>query len=289
MACWSLSLPASLHLHRIRQRDPGALCSARAFGAGGSALAHPERRRSCVNAAPGSVATLLIMSRQPVARGIGIIGRRRPRHRRRHRAHPDAARRRRRDRRNSEPRLRDCVQVIIARRTLGIDTTAIGLPVAAQWHRARWRSSRRGPRRQRGRHRGRTAGYRAQPDRRPRPRPRRVRQRPRRDGSSPFAEAAFYVGLLIVLVLPIGLPTASCPQADGTERVTLVVLLAIWRSSCARSSHDPLTFGGYDEYLHWRTAQDLARTGQRVHGQLAFGVSPFFPGLEAGHQRASRR
>jgi hypothetical protein len=97
-----------------------------------------------------------------------------------------------------------------------------------------------------------------------------------RDGSG-LAELAFYGGLLL-LVLPIGLRLLM-PAADGTERVSLVVLLAIGLFLC-KFVHDPLSFGGYDEFLHWRTAQDLAQTGQALTPNTLFSVSTYYPGLE---------
>src|SRR5205809_802846 len=54
--------------------------------------------------------------------------------------------------------------------------------------------------------------------------------------SSDFAQICFYGGLL-VLVLPVGLRLLM-PGADGTERVSLVVLLAVGLFLC-KYVHDP--------------------------------------------------
>jgi hypothetical protein len=70
-----------------------------------------------------------------------------------------------------------------------------------------------------------------------------------------------------------------CPSASGTERVSLVALLAVGLFLC-KFVHDPAQFGAYDEFLHWRTAQDIAVTGQVFTPNTLLGVSPYYPGLE---------
>ena len=92
-----------------------------------------------------------------------------------------------------------------------------------------------------------------------------------------WAELAFYGGLLLI-VLPIGL-RLLLPGAEGTERVSLVVLLAIGLFLC-KVLHDPLQVRGYDEFLHWRTAQDIFSTGTIFSPNTLLGVSPYYPGLE---------
>jgi hypothetical protein len=44
--------------------------------------------------------------------------------------------------------------------------------------------------------------------------------------------------------------------------------------------HSPLTFTLYDELLHWRTANDIARTGHLFEWNHLLLISPLFPGLE---------
>lgn len=92
-----------------------------------------------------------------------------------------------------------------------------------------------------------------------------------------WAQLAFYGGLLL-LVLPIGLRLVL-PAADGTERVSLVALLAIGLF-LAKVLHDPLRVGGYDEFLHLRTAQDILASGTVFTPNTLLGVSPYYPGLE---------
>ena len=92
-----------------------------------------------------------------------------------------------------------------------------------------------------------------------------------------WAEIFFYGGLLL-LALPIGI-RLLLPDASGTERVSLVALLAVGLFLC-KFVHDPAQFGAYDEFLHWRTAQDIAVTGQVFTPNTLLGVSPYYPGLE---------
>jgi hypothetical protein len=92
-----------------------------------------------------------------------------------------------------------------------------------------------------------------------------------------WAELAFYGGLLL-LVLPIGL-RLILPGAEGTERVSLVALLALGLFLC-KVVHDPNQVGAYDEFLHWRTAQDVMINGTVFTPNTLLGVSPYYPGLE---------
>ena len=92
-----------------------------------------------------------------------------------------------------------------------------------------------------------------------------------------WAEPAFYGGLLL-LVLPVALRLIG-PDADGTERVSLVALLAFGLFMC-KVVHDPVTFGAFDEFLHWRTAQDLVAQGNLFTPNSLLAVSPYYPGLE---------
>lgn len=92
-----------------------------------------------------------------------------------------------------------------------------------------------------------------------------------------WAELPFYGGLLLI-VLPIAV-RLLLPAAAGTERVSLVALLGIALFLC-KVVHDPLRMGGYDEFLHLRTAEDLLATGSIFTPNTLLGVSPYYPGLE---------
>jgi hypothetical protein len=92
-----------------------------------------------------------------------------------------------------------------------------------------------------------------------------------------WAEPAFYGGLLL-LALPISM-RLILPGAEGTERVSLVTLLALGLYLC-KVVHDPIQVGNYDEFLHWRTAQDMVISGTVFTPNTLLGVSPYYPGLE---------
>jgi hypothetical protein len=92
-----------------------------------------------------------------------------------------------------------------------------------------------------------------------------------------WAQAAFYLGLLAI-VLPAAIRLLS-KEPEGTERVSIVILVACGLMVC-KFLHDPVTFDAFDEYLHWRTAQDIAQTGVLFTPNTLLPVSPFYPGLE---------
>ncbi len=49
------------------------------------------------------------------------------------------------------------------------------------------------------------------------------------------------------------------------------------------SSHrkvNPLYFASFDEFLHWRTADDILRTGHLFSENSMLPVGPYYPGLE---------
>jgi hypothetical protein len=94
---------------------------------------------------------------------------------------------------------------------------------------------------------------------------------------APWAEVAFIAGLLI-LIVPIGLRLLS-EDPTRAERLALVAILALGLFAC-KFLRDPLRMGDYDEYLHWRTAEDILVTGTVFSANTLLGVSPFYPGLE---------
>src|SRR6478672_22039 len=68
-----------------------------------------------------------------------------------------------------------------------------------------------------------------------------------------WAQGAFYLGLLVI-VLPAAIRLLS-NEPEGTERVSIVILVSAGLMMC-KYLHDPVTFDAFDEFLHWRTAQD---------------------------------
>jgi hypothetical protein len=92
-----------------------------------------------------------------------------------------------------------------------------------------------------------------------------------------WSEIAFYGGLLVI-VIPIAVRLLST-RPGNQERIALVVLLALALFAC-KLIRDPIHFGAYDEFLHWRTAEDMVLTGTVFSPNTLLGVSPYYPGLE---------
>jgi hypothetical protein len=92
-----------------------------------------------------------------------------------------------------------------------------------------------------------------------------------------WADPLFFIALL-VMSLPIGLRLLST-GAHGTERVSLVALLAVALYLC-KFLRNPVRFGGFDEFLHVRTAQDILANGTVFDPNTLLPIGPFYPGLE---------
>jgi hypothetical protein len=93
-----------------------------------------------------------------------------------------------------------------------------------------------------------------------------------------WVDLLFWIGILVVFV-PIALRLFAV-DAGRQERVGLVVLLGI---ACylVKVLHSPVFFTFYDEYSHWRTLQDILRTGHLFQPNPLLPVSAFYPGLES--------
>jgi hypothetical protein len=96
-------------------------------------------------------------------------------------------------------------------------------------------------------------------------------------GGADWGDVPFFAGL-IVIVVPIALRLLQVAPR-GSERVSLVVLLGIALYAC-KLVHDPLLPGGYDEFLHLRTAQDIVTNHVLFLPNALLTVSPYYPGLE---------
>jgi hypothetical protein len=92
-----------------------------------------------------------------------------------------------------------------------------------------------------------------------------------------WADPLFFTALLVIS-LPIGMRLLST-GAHGTERVSLVVLLAAALYLC-KVLRSPIRFGGFDEFLHLRTAQDIFAHGTIFDPNTLLPISPYYPGLE---------
>jgi len=94
--------------------------------------------------------------------------------------------------------------------------------------------------------------------------------------SASWVEVAFYGGLLL-LVVPFGLRLLM-EAPSRRERLALVVVLGFALFAC-KYLRDPTWWGGYDEFLHVRTANDLLAGGLFAPNSL-LDVSPSYPGME---------
>jgi hypothetical protein len=97
-----------------------------------------------------------------------------------------------------------------------------------------------------------------------------------RDGGTEL-NTFFYLGLILIFV-PTVIRLIS-PISSRIERIGLVCLVGI---SCylVKVISSPVYFSLYDEFLHWRTAKDIARTGHLFTTNALLPVSPHYPGLE---------
>ena len=96
-------------------------------------------------------------------------------------------------------------------------------------------------------------------------------------GGATWGDLPFFIGLMVIVV-PIALRLLQI-EPRGSERVALVVLLGVALYAC-KLVHDPVLPGGYDEYLHLRTAQDIVSNHVLFLPNSLLTVSPFYPGLE---------
>lgn len=95
--------------------------------------------------------------------------------------------------------------------------------------------------------------------------------------SSPWGEPLFWFGM-IVLFLPIAW-YLFLPSSSRRERIVLLVVLSIMLY-LVKFLQYPLYFTYFDEFTHWRTAQDIIATGHLFHENPLLPISPFYPGLE---------
>ena len=95
--------------------------------------------------------------------------------------------------------------------------------------------------------------------------------------SAAWGEPLFWFGL-IAIFLPVAARLLSQKPARR-ERVGLLVVLAI-SLYFVQVLQYPLYFAGYDEFLHVRTAQDIAASGHLFSANPLLPISAFYPGLE---------
>jgi hypothetical protein len=87
----------------------------------------------------------------------------------------------------------------------------------------------------------------------------------------------FYPGLLMLFTPMVA--RLITPYASRIERVILLCITGIGCYSI-RALTSPLHFYLYDEFLHWRTENDVIASGHLFTPNSLLPVSPYYPGLE---------
>lgn len=89
--------------------------------------------------------------------------------------------------------------------------------------------------------------------------------------------------LLWLAILGIVLPCAarlSWPKVGPPERISTVLLLAI-ALYMVRILHNPDAFVNHDEFLHWRSVNDILRSHRLFMPNALLPIGPSYPGLAA--------
>jgi hypothetical protein len=97
-----------------------------------------------------------------------------------------------------------------------------------------------------------------------------------RDGSN-WAQPLFWSGMALLWVPPILRIIGR--EATRGERIALLVLVGM-ALYVVKVLYSPRYVVGYDEFLHWRTAEDIARTEKLFETNPLLPVGPLYPGLE---------
>ena len=90
-------------------------------------------------------------------------------------------------------------------------------------------------------------------------------------------EFFFILGLLLIFA-PTMMRLLS-PAPSRFERIGLLCVIGIC-FYLIKVMASPLYFSLFDEFLHWRTADDIARTGHLFSENALLPVSTYYPGLE---------
>ena len=93
----------------------------------------------------------------------------------------------------------------------------------------------------------------------------------------PGLDTVFYPGILLIFT-----PTLLRLIIPNVSRAERVCLLCVTGMSLylVKVISSPLYFSFFDEFLHWRTVDDIARSGHLFSENSMLPVSPFYPGLE---------
>ncbi len=96
--------------------------------------------------------------------------------------------------------------------------------------------------------------------------------------SEGWGEPLFWWGLVIIFA-PIVFRLFILQTLDRRERLGLLLVLQVLLYFVTSLQY-PLAFKGFDEFSHWRTAQDIAATGHLFQDNSLLTISPVYPGLE---------
>ncbi len=96
--------------------------------------------------------------------------------------------------------------------------------------------------------------------------------------SEGWAEPLFWWGLVLIFA-PIMTRLFIIQTVGMRERLGLLLLLEVLLYF-VRVLQYPLSFMQFDEFIHWRTAMDIATTGHLFQDNPLLPISPIYPGLE---------
>jgi hypothetical protein len=96
--------------------------------------------------------------------------------------------------------------------------------------------------------------------------------------SEGWGEPLFWWGLVLIFA-PIAIRLFIIQTLDRRERLGLLLVLQVLLYFVTMLQY-PLTFSSFDEFAHWRTAQDIAATGHLFQDNSLLTISPIYPGLE---------
>jgi hypothetical protein len=91
------------------------------------------------------------------------------------------------------------------------------------------------------------------------------------------SDLSFWAGILLIFVPP--LMRLLTPGPSRLERVGLLASVGICLY-LVKVTLGPISFTGYDEFLHLLTANNILSTGHLFSKNTLLPVSPFFPGME---------
>ena len=95
-----------------------------------------------------------------------------------------------------------------------------------------------------------------------------------------MADAAYdmlWIGIILI-VFPISLRLSSL-SASRSERLILVIMMGSAFYGM-KILHSPVRFTGYDEFLHWVTALNIAERHRLFDENTLLPIGPHYPGLE---------